>query len=203
MKEIEVKLALENIYGGDGFERPHTVEQVCLERSKEKITVRHDIGVPVKKERSEKQIEKKEVAVKTFKRAEDGTPLYPLGGTHGKLWGVLREAGYDMYQAGEQGNKVTTDRILRVTQIRPQWVPLETNGAEVEIAEEPQMLSGRQNSMIQMYFDVVPECEATLTMRFPEVYEDVIMKYLERAQSISFGNRRKGMMTILEINECD
>lgn len=199
MKEINVRMKLESVYGGDGFERPHEVEEVKLDRSKEKVTVRKDIGVPVKKEKEEKQVETKEVKVNTFKRDEDGTPLYRLGGVHGKLWGAMKEAGYSMYQTGEQENKITTDRVLKSVQIMPQWVPLEMDdGTETEMDVLPQELSGRQNAMIETYWDVISECEAEVTLRFPEEFKDLVMKYLDRVQTMNFGNKRRGTVTILD-----
>jgi len=199
MKEVELELKLKDIYGGDGFERPHQVEEVKLDRSKEKVTVRKDVGVPVKKEREEKQVETKEVKVNTFKRDEDGTPLYRIGGTHGKLWGAMKEAGYLMYQTGEQENKITTDRVMKAVQIMPQWVPLEMDdGVEMEMDVLPQELSGRQNAMIETYFDVIPECEAEVKLRYPKEFEELVMKYLDRVQTMNFGNKRRGTITITE-----
>lgn len=199
MQEKEILLKLEDVYGGDGFERPDTVEEVKLERSKEKITVRKDIGIPVKKERSEKQVEIKDIKVHTFRRDDDGTPLYRLGGPHGKLWGLLKEAGYNMYQSGEQENKITTDRVLRAVRISPQWVRLQMgDGVEIKTDVLPQELSGRSSSMITMHYDVIPECEAEVTMKYPDVYEDLLMKYLDRAQTMAFGNKRRGVLTVVK-----
>jgi len=202
VKEVKVTLQLENIYGGDGFERPDTVEEVKLERTDKTVTVRKDVGVPVEKEKEEKRVEEKEISVKTFKRDEDGTPLYRLGGTHGKLWGALREAGYNMYQTGQQESKVLTDRALKTLRIDPQWVPLEMDDdIEMEVDELPQMLSGRRNAMIQQYFDVIPECKAEVTLKFPEEFENLIMEYLDRVQTMNFGNKRRGTITILDKEE--
>jgi len=202
LKEVKVTLQLENIYGGDGFERPDTVKEVKLERTDKTVTVRKDVGVPVEKEKEEKRVEEKEISVKTFKRDEDGTPLYRLGGTHGKLWGAMREAGYNMYQAGQQENKVTTDRVLKALRIDPQWVPLKMDDdVEMEMDELPQMLSGKRDAMIQQYFDVIPECKAEVVLKFPEEFEDLIMEYLDRTQTMNFGNKRRGTITILEKEE--
>jgi len=51
LKEVKVTLRLENLYGGDGFERPETVEEVKLEKTDKTVTVRKDVGVPVEKEK--------------------------------------------------------------------------------------------------------------------------------------------------------
>lgn len=202
MKEVKLELELENIYGGDGFERVETMKEVKLERTDKTVTVRKDVGVPVEKEKEEKKIEEKEVDVRTFKRDDDGTPLYRLGGTHGKFWGLLKEAGYSLYQMGEQENKVTTDRVMKTVQISPQWVKLEMeDGVEMEMDELPQMLSGRQNAMIQQYFDVIPKCKTEIRMTYPKNYEDLLERYLELAQTMNFGNKRRGTINIINKEE--
>jgi len=202
VKEVRVELELQNIYGGDGFERPETIKEVKLEKTDKTITVRKDVGVPVEKEREEKRVEEKEISVKTFKRNQDETPLYRLGGTHGKLWGAMKEAGYNMYQAGQQENKVTTDRVLKALRIDPQWVPLEMDdNVEMEMDELPQVLKGKRNAMIQQYFDVIPKCKAEVTLKFPEEFEDLIMEYLDRVQTMNFGNKRRGTVNVVNKEE--
>ena len=205
MAKYRVRLHLQSLYGGDGFERPHTVTEVKLERTNKKIKVRKDLGVPVEREFDEKQVEEKEVSVATFKRNEDGVPLYRLGGVHGKLWGLLKEVGYDMYETGEQAKKVTTDRVLKAVKIEPAWVELE-GPAHVDNWDEfmeldvlPQMLEGRSNSMIETYFDVIPEAHATVEITLPDAYEEKVLEYLDRSQSFSFGNKRRGSVTIVDI----
>lgn len=197
MIQRKLDLSLTDIYGGDGFERPETVEEVTLEESKTTITVRKDVGVPVEKEKERKQLKEKEVSVRTFRRDGDGTPMYRLGGTHGKLWGVMHEAGVLLYQMGEQANKVTTDRIMKAVQIQPQWVRLEMpDGAEIKRDTLPQELEGRSNAMVEHHFDVIPECTASVEMTHPEAFEDKVDEYLEHAQTINFGNKRRGALRI-------
>lgn len=199
MIERTLDLHLTDIYGGDGFERPETVEEVTLEESKTTITVRKDVGVPVEKERERKQVKEKEISVFTFKRDEDGTPMYRLGGTHGKLWGAMKEAGVLMYQMGEQQNKVTTERIMKAVQIQPQWVRLEMP-EDVEMTQDtlPQELEGRSNAMVEHHYDVVPEATATVTITHPEAFNEKVEEYLEYAQTINFGNKRRGALEIVD-----
>lgn len=199
MIKRHLTLRLTDIYGGDGFERPHTVEEVTLEESKKTITVRKDIGVPIESERERKQVKEKEVSVRTFKRNDNSTPMYRLGGTHGKLWGVMKEAGYNMYQMGEQENKITTDRVMKAVQIQPQWCELQIpDDAEITIDVLPQMLEGRSNSMIEMYFDVIPEATTEVTITHPEPFGDIVDDYLELSETMNFGNKRRGTIEILE-----
>jgi len=194
-------LNLTDIYGGDGFERPHTVQEVALEESKTTITVRKDLGVPVEKEHERKQINEKEVAVRTFKRDDDGTPMYRLGGAHGKLWGAMKEAAESMYDTGEIELSLTAieERFMPAVQIQPQWVPLEMpEGAEIELDVLPQILNTRGSSMVEHYFDVIPEATAEVDVRYPEPYEPVVENCLQRMESLSFGNKRRGTLEIAE-----
>jgi len=198
MKEKKVRLKLENIYGGDGFERPEILK-VDVYGEKEKIeVVRKDIGIPVESTKKTTKTREKEITIHTFKRDEDSTPLYRLGGTHGKLWGAMREAGYNMAETGKIKSKALVDRILRSVQIMPQWVKLEMqDGVEMQRDELPQILAGIGKPMITQYYDVIPECEAEVTLRFPEEFEEIVMDLLDRAQSINFGNKRRGVLTLL------
>lgn len=205
-RKYRLRLRLEDLYGGDGFERPKTVQEVKLDRSKKKVTVRKDLGVPVEKEFDETQIETKEVSVRTFKRDPNGVPMYRLGGVHGKLWGLLKEVGYDWYQRGKQQNKVTTDRVMKSVKVEPAWVNLQNPNVDdwdeyMRVDVLPQMLEGRNNSMIEMYFDVVEEAYADVEMTMPEEYEDKVLGYLEDAQTFSFGNKRRGSVTIESIED--
>lgn len=198
MIERNLELHLTDIYGGDGFERPETVKEVTLEESKTTITVRKDVGVPVEKEHERKQVKEKEVSVKTFRHDDDGTPMYRLGGTHGKLWGCLHEAGVLLYQMGEQANKVTTDRIMKAVQIQPQWVRLEMpDGVEMSQDTLPQELNGRSSSMIEIHYDVVPEATANVTLTYPEPFAEKVDRYIEMSETLNFGNKRRGTLEIV------
>lgn len=201
MKQKHIVLRLTDIYGGDGFERPHTVEEVNLEESKTTITVRKDLGVPVERERERKQVTEKEVAVRTFKRDDDGTPMYRLGGTHGKLWGAMKEAAESMYDTGEIDLSLTAikERFMPVVQIRPQWVRLETpDDTDIELDVLPQMLNTQGSSMVEHYFDVIPEATAEVDIRYPEPYEPVVEQCLERMETMSFGNKRRGTLEVTD-----
>lgn len=201
-RKYRIELAFENLYGGDGFERPHTVEEVKLERSKKTVKVRKDLGVPVEKEVDETQIEEKEVSVRTFRRTDDGKPMYRLGGVHGKIWGLLKEVGYDWYQRGKQENKITTDRVMKSVKIEPAWVELDVpSDVEMQLDVLPQMLEGRSSSMIEMYFDVLPEARATVDLTCPGEYSEQVLGYLQDAQTFSFGNKRRGTVTVEEITD--
>lgn len=204
MQTRQLELELTDIYGGDGFERPHTVEEVNLEESKTTITVRKDLGVPVEQERERKQITEKEVAVRTFRRDEDGTPMYRLGGTHGKLWGAMKEAAESMYDTGEIELSLTAieNRFMPAIQIQPQWVRLEMpEGSEIEMDVLPQILNTRDSSMVEHHFDVIPEARTEVEIAHPEAYQNPVDKCLNRLQTLNFGNKRRGTINILDKKE--
>ena len=199
MKERKLELKLENVYGGDGFERPHEVEEIKLKRSKSTITIRQDVGVPIERMKEEEKIEKKQVVVHTFRRDQDGIPMLRLGGAHGKLWGAMQEAGFLLYEIGQVPSKASIRRTMQSVQISPQWVRLEgfdvENGIEMDIL--PQILAGPGNAMISQYFDMIPECECEVTLRYPEELEKVILKLLDRVQTMNTLNKRRGTITII------
>ncbi|RKZ28642.1 hypothetical protein DRQ26_00715 [bacterium] len=193
---IDLKLQLENVFGGDGFLRPHEIEELKLARSKQRIVIREDIGIPVTSSSKERKVEKREVEVNTFRRDDQGNYYLKLGGSHGKLWGAMKEAGYLLYQAGRLKSKSMTDRVLKAVQVLPDWVMLE-NVESVKVETIPQVLNTMGNSMVQLYFDVITKCEAKITLVFPDQFKDLIFEYLRYIQTMNCLNKRRGRITIL------
>lgn len=202
MKEVKLKLKLENLYGGDGFERP-TTRKVDVYGEEEKVEItRNKLGAGIERTQQKRKTREIEETVRTFKTDDDDTKYYKLGGKHGKFWGALKEAGYLLYEMGEADSKVMTDRTLKAVNIQPKWVPLEIeDGTEMEIEEEAQQMSGPGNTQINLLFDVIPKCKAEVTMRYPEMFDERIERYLEIVQTLGFGNRRKGTLTVEEISK--
>lgn len=197
--EKKLELELENVFGGDGFVRKDEKEFIRLDRKKKRTIVRTDIGVPVSSEKKETQTEIQQIEVNTFKRDEDKEYLLKLGGNHGKIWGVLREAGHLLYEIGEFKSKAGVDRMMKTVQITPTWIKLEnTDGVEIE--EIPQILNTMGNSMVTMYYDVIPKCKANITIRYPEAFNERIEKMLEYMQTINCLNKRRSTITILNEN---
>lgn len=194
--EKEIKLKLENVYGGDGVARPMVVEEVKLKRSKVRVTVRQDIGMPVESMKKERKTETKEIAVNTFKRNKDNKPMLRLGGSHGKLWGAMKSAGEILYQIGEMQSKAMVGRILRAVQISPEWVTLE-NGKELKTEIIPQLMNTPGQSQVQQYFDVIPECDCIVNIKYPDALDEQVTKLLQYTQSINSLNKRRGKITIL------
>lgn len=202
MKEVKLTLKLKNLYGGDGFERPIT-RKVDVYGEKEKVEITRDkLGAGIEREQEKIKTREIEETVNTFKTDEEGTKYYKIGGKHGKFWGAMKEAGYLLYEMGEADSKVMTDRTMKAVEIAPKWASLEMNdGAEIELEEEAQQLNTPGNSQINLLFDVIPQCEAQVTLRYPEAFDERIKRYLEIVQTLGFGNRRKGSLTIENMEE--
>ena len=193
--EQKIRMKLYEVYGGDGFTRPHEVTQTKLSRAKKRTVTRRDVGVPIEAQTDEEKSEVKKSECNTFKRDAEGKYYLRLGGVHGKLWGTMKEAGYMLYQTGALESKAITDRVMRSVWIIPEWVCLEkTNG--VEMVALPQILGGMNKSFIQIYFDKIPECEAEITLRYPKEFESHIKKLLAATQEINCLNKRRGRITI-------
>lgn len=198
MKKVELHLKLENIYGGDGFERLEEREFVTLKRERKTVVVRHDLGVPIERLRDEIKKEKKWITINTFKR-EDGKPLLRLGGAGGKLWGVLREALHLLVDMGVLKSRALADRVMKAVRIEPTWVELQEDGMFVD--EVPQVLNTPGSPMILMYFDVIPKSEVCVEMTYPEAFDKVIKKALELIPTINALNKRKGRVNVIKVVE--
>lgn len=201
MIQRNLTLELTDIYGGDGIERPETFEEIVMEEQEKTITVRKELGVPIEREHETRKVREREESVRTFKRNDDGQPMYRLGGTHGKLWGVMKEAAESMYDTGEIELSLTAirERFMPSVQVRPQWCVLEMpEDVEMELDVLPQMLEGRGNRMVEFYFDVIPEATTEVTVRHPETYDPVVDKIIVRSQVMSFGNKRRGTLTVAD-----
>lgn len=195
--EIELSLKLQNVYGGDGFTRPHEIEETKLARTKKKVVTRKDIGIPVESSRTELKTEKRKVLVNTFKHDEKGNYYLRLGASHGKLWGAMKEAGFSMAELGKVQSQSAVRRMMRMVSISPQWVLLEdVNG--VELDKLSQVLNAPGNPMVQNYFDVIPECRAKVTMKFPDELKEQIMQFLKYVETMNCLNKRRGSITVAE-----
>ena len=198
IEEIDVKLNMENVYGGDGFTYIDTIDEVSLNQSKKTVTVRRDIGIPISTVKEKRETKKTEVAVNTFKRDEKGKPLLRLGGTHGKFWGAMKRAGMKMYDYGEI-KKIDVIRIMDSVLIEPEWVELELNGCKIQREQMPQILNTRsyETTQVIMHYDFIPRCSATFTMKYPKLYEKQIVQMLDLLQTTTHFNKRRTKVTIV------
>lgn len=189
--ELKLKLKLANVFGGDGVSRPFQTEQLKLSRKKKSVMTRRDIGVPVSSEMDEQKTEIKEDICWTFKRDEDTTPTLRLGGVHGKLWGALKESAQILKDAkGTFDSFAGIDRLMKSINILPTYVRLE-NAKNIHVETLPQILAGRRSSMIVQNFDVISECEANVSVIFPDQLEPKVREMLEQLEQISFLNKRR------------
>jgi hypothetical protein len=195
--ELNLELKLTNIYGGDGITRPYQVESVKLSRSTKQTRTRVDVGVPVESELEEEQTEVKDAVCQTFKRDQDGAPMLRLGGTHGKLWGALKEAAESLKDSeGLFNSYAEIGRFMRAVRIFPIYVRLEeADGMMIESL--PQILAGRRASMIQQFFDVIPCARAKVRLVFPDVAEKKIKRMLDQLKEISCLNKRRGSIELV------
>jgi len=119
-----------------------------------------------------------------------------LGGSHGKLWGSMKSAGEILYEINEFKSKAMVGRIMRAVMIDPEWVTLK-NGGEIKTEILPQLMNTPGQSQIQQYFDVIPECECTVNISYPDALNTNVTKLLDYVQSMNCLNKRRGRITIL------
>lgn len=192
----KLELEIENVFGGDGITRQEIEEKVLLERSQKSVRTRVDIGVPVDSIMKEKKTEEKVIEIQTFRLDEDGTPMLRLGGPHGKLWGALKKLGKSAKDFEALFNSyVEVDRLMDCVNVAPIWVRLE-NTNRIEIETLPQLLSGRQNTMITINYDVIPKCNATVVLSYPDTYKKKIKRLLELLPNTATLNKRRATIKV-------
>ena len=48
---------------------------------------------------------------------------------------------------------------------------------------------------------MIPKCKTEIRMTYPKNYEDLLERYLELAQTMNFGNKRRGTINIINKEE--
>ncbi|GAG89104.1 unnamed protein product [marine sediment metagenome] len=195
--ELNLKLEIQNLFGGDGVKRFIDVEETKFTRTKKKTTTKQDIGVPVDRATDEVQTEMVKKEVQTF--AMDGKyPTMRLGGIHGKFWGHLRASGKMLADLKDEEfpSKAFVDRIMMAVNMNPMNVVIEKFD-EIKIAEIPQITQGMNKAMIIQKFDYIPKCTVDLTLVYPEVYHSKVLKILKHAETMAGLNKRRATMKIL------
>jgi hypothetical protein len=195
--KLKLRLELSDVYGGDGFTRFEQVEELRLSRSRRKVQVRTDVGVPITAELAERRTEIVDREVQTFKRGPDGEYYLRLGGAHGKLWGALKESAEilkDIDGTFKSYSEIT--RLMRSVRVLPVWARLEDPDG-IRLEKEPQILSGSKSSMINIYFDVISRAVCHVELTFPDPIEPKVRKMLKQLESINCLNRRRATIRIL------
>lgn len=195
--ELNLKLEIENLYGGDGNIRYINEEKTKLIRTKKKILTRKDIGIPVDRATDEIQSETVKAEVQTF-AMEGKYPIMRLGGVHGKFWGHIRASGKMLADLKDEEfpSKAFIDRIMMAVNITPVNVVIK-DFDEIKIAEIPQITQGMNRAMIIQKFDYIPKCTVELTLVYPDVYHSKVLKILKHAETTAGLNKRRSTMKIL------
>ena len=189
--QMNVKLQLSNVFGGDGISRPIQIEATKLSRKKKTTKTKSSFGVSGVSEMDEQKTEVKDDICWTFAHDKDGTPTLRLGGPHGKVWGTLKEVAQILKDSsGVFESYAEIDRTMKAINILPTYVRLE-NAKNIHTETLPQILAGRRSSMIVQNFDVIDECEASISLVFPDQLEPKIREMLKQLEQISFGNKRR------------
>jgi hypothetical protein len=187
-----------DVYGGDGYTRPLEREQKTLARTKTSTKTRDDIGVAVSSKMEEEIKSKKEEQIHTFKYT-DGVPVLRLGGSHGKLWGALREIRSNLYMLGDK--RFTSRTLMSMIQIAPVWVPLEVLES-IQVQELPQILNTKgKNSMVPIFFDVIPRAKCEFSVSYPDALSEHLSILMSKLPDISLLNKRRA--TIESLKETD
>jgi len=200
--EIKLDLQIDNLYGGDGIIRTEEVREVKLTRTKSKKTTKSTTGVSTDSGIDEEQYEIKQVEIQTFKKDSDENPIMRLGGIHGKFWGHLRASGKMLADLGEDGfdSKAFVDRMIMTVNLKPVNVVI-TDYEEMEVDNIPQIMNTVGRSMIIQKFDYIPKCKVGMTITFPEMYKDRVLKMLKHSEDLAGLNKRRSTITILNRKE--
>lgn len=201
MEKINKKLELEitNVFGGDGFVYPDTIEETKLKRSK-KRTVRKDIGIPHDKMFFEENKEIRAIEVNTFNKDDKGNIILRLGGVHGKFWGTLKQAGHMICEVEGQPSKAAVNRIMEMVSVSPPWVKLNIDGCKIQREGLAQILNTMGKSQVVHYFDVIPKCSCELELEYPAAFDDTVTKQLEYMESMNTLNKRRSRIKIVKGN---
>ncbi|HTT14816.1 MAG TPA: hypothetical protein VMG81_03435 [Thermoplasmata archaeon] len=197
----KVRLGLTDVFGGDGYTRPITVESKKLDRKKTRKLTAHNVGgLEVETSVGEEKMEQKEDVVHTF-RELDGHRVLRLGGSHGKLWGALKDATEQLQTMGDEDFAVlsASRRLLGTVQIAPVWVPLEGDGVRTE--QLPQKTNGMHAAMFFPYFDVLESAKCEVTVAFPDALAPKMKKLLGHLESMSVFNKRRTTVKVVSVEE--
>lgn len=202
--KLEVVLEVQNVFGGDGVTRTEQVQQTKVSRTRKTKQTRTDIGIPAGgSELQEQQIEIMDKEVQTFKRDEQGRPILRAGGVHGKLWGALKEAAQQLRVLGIEPFTTGYKSIVNMLNVTPVYIPVETNGSQIETQTLPQMLAGRGGTpaMITMKYDVVPKGVMKFQLSFPDQMQKPVELLVRQLENMGVFNKRRAVVKIASIKE--
>jgi len=202
VKPIKTELVLElsDVYGGDGITRTETIQQTKLKRTKKEKEKRTDIGLQVSdRETEEEKVEEIEKEIHTFRKNDEGGYVMRLGGTHGKIYGALKEIASSYRLQGIKPFTSGYKAILNSITIMPVWVKLEMNdGVDMHVEELPQILAGFKKTMIVQKFDCIPKCQVKMMLTYPSVMKDAVETLIKGLENISMLNKRRATCKIIK-----
>jgi hypothetical protein len=177
-------------------------QEVKLRRTKTKTEKRSDIGLSVRGDETEEEnLEEVEKDIQTFRRDDKNIPMMRLGGSHGKIYGALKDSAKTLRMLGVSPFKNGYYGILNNIVITPVWVSLEINGKEMHVEELPQILASVKKTMIIQKFDVIPECKAKMTLSYPDVMHDAVEKMVRGLENLAMLNKRRATCKILSMTD--
>lgn len=195
----ELVLELSDVYGGDSEVRIEKQKEIKMQRTKKKTEKRADIGLSVSDNETEEQsVEVIDKQIYTFRKDADGCPILRLGGSHGKIYGALKESALTLRMLGVSPFKSGYKQILNSIMISPVWVRLESeNGSQMQVQQLPQILAGFKKTMIIQKYDVIPKCKVKIELAYPDVMDEAVQKMLKGLETMSLFNKRRATCKIV------
>jgi len=195
-------LELNDVYGGDGYVRSEKIKKPSYTKTKRKTEKRSDIDLKViDRETEEETSSETSNNVHTFKFI-NGAPTLRIGGSHGKLYGVFKEASKYLKLSGEKPFTSGYMSIVNTTFITPIEVMLENvDISKIEIREIPQVLSGIGHKMIIERYDVINKCNITVELNYPDTMKNAIEQIVENIHLLSILNKRRTTCKVIEFKE--
>lgn len=197
-----IEIELTNLYGSAEFPREIEILKPKMSRIKSRKRTSNRLGnltqeTQTHEETTEKQIEK----VNSFKH-ENGKPTIRLGGSYGKFYGLLKEAGLLCVIANDPSISSKTEvlTISKAIQIIPEFPPLELNGCKIEtisgLVGVNSGFGGRQSHKPTTW-DIIPKAKTSITLIYPDAFDKQIKAMLKMSENINFAERRRGKVKIL------
>ncbi len=201
--KLEIKTEFRELYGGDGVTRTLKMEKKSMGRTKQRRTMKPEVGLERSSDISETQTEIKDEPVNTFKMV-DGIPTQRFGGVHGKMWGAMRAAGKLLAELNDEDFKsiASVERMMQMINmypVYPQFVMPE--GTEMTLETIPQIMAGFRKTMVIQHFDNIPLCNIDMVVEFPDHIERHVKKMLKHMQTMALMNKRRASMKILDMKE--
>jgi len=197
--KTNIKIQMNEVYGGDGVVRLEKMEKVSLSRKKKKTTTRDDLGVSTDRGTTEKNIEVVDEKINTFREIK-GKPVLRLGGSHGKLWGAMRATGKQLADLGEFESKAFIDRIMNMVQINPVYVEVADKNWRKDdwrVDSIFQKMGGGFGAAIPLYFDVIEKSTVDMTLTYPDQIKAHIKKIIYGLENGSHMNKMRATIKIL------